>query len=580
MQAVRQIESLFKNVPGLGWAASGHRQFIEWFDIKMWDEFHMPLKMVTAYVAGHTGLELYPEIDPNKLKNDVGKRINSMFGGLRWSEEFWASPKVVSWLRAAQLSPDWTFSQIKQSFRPILETFGIKGKNATEFGKNLDRRYWFNMMIGLIGWTAFHQFVIKKVFGEDDEEGEEFIWDNEPGHEWDIDITPLIREMAKVEAAARGLVGADITAELERRLKGQRYYAHFGKQVREFMGWLTNPITMLRRKSSPLLQVAVEQWTGSEGDGYDMKWVQQDSKGIENVFQRGEAILAKFVPFSLRGSSFAFTIPMGKGMTSSKANRYIEAAMDAYADPKPFTLSPDMNYVEALSTLVEEVLDAAEKNQVGKWAQMDAGLITKDAYWRDLINRGKSRVSGRYNTELFLALRNGNHDKMNAAALKIVRLHGGINKLNQSARARGLILTDEETEYMERAVTRAQEKLGVDISGAASTALFYLRLLKPDTVKINLENNPNPDVRTTPRAPFKAAKERRFQEWYDGLKGPMNLSDDPDDVAEQYDYRSAWNDLNEPKFTLGFHFPSKFKLAGHPRRVVGGVDTITGNVVR
>ena len=49
---------------------------------------------------------------------------------------------------------------------------------------------------------------------------------------------------------------------------------------------------------------------------------------------------------------------------------------------------------------------------------------------------------------------------------------------------------------------------------------------------------------------------------------------DPDDPQQFYDYRAAYLAKAQPDETG--HWPSEFKLEGHPDLVVGGYDTRTG----
>ena len=75
--------------------------------------------------------------------------------------------------------------------------------------------------------------------------------------------------------------------------------------------------------------------------------------------------------------------------------------------------------------------------------------------------------------------------------------------------------------------------------------------------------------------PLSVEEEQRFQQDYARLAEMLGLSPDPDDPRHFYDYRAAWKS-GELKAGEELHFPSKFKMPGHPRRFIDGVDTITG----
>ncbi|MFN3075934.1 MAG: hypothetical protein ABT940_03445 [Alphaproteobacteria bacterium] len=68
--------------------------------------------------------------------------------------------------------------------------------------------------------------------------------------------------------------------------------------------------------------------------------------------------------------------------------------------------------------------------------------------------------------------------------------------------------------------------------------------------------------------------EAEFRAWYSGHAKKLGLSQNPDDPLHYYDYRAAWAAGAAPD-TSG-HWPSEFKLAGHPNLIVAGVDTRTG----
>jgi hypothetical protein len=66
-----------------------------------------------------------------------------------------------------------------------------------------------------------------------------------------------------------------------------------------------------------------------------------------------------------------------------------------------------------------------------------------------------------------------------------------------------------------------------------------------------------------------------FQEWYKKHAKKLRLNPNPDDPKHFYDYRSAYRAGATPD-PLSGHWPSKFKLSGHPNLLVDGKDTRTG----
>ena len=72
-------------------------------------------------------------------------------------------------------------------------------------------------------------------------------------------------------------------------------------------------------------------------------------------------------------------------------------------------------------------------------------------------------------------------------------------------------------------------------------------------------------------------EEAEFQTWYSGISKKTGLNPDPDDPNHFYDYRAAHKAGAMPDKTG--HWPSQFKREGHPRMVVDGVNTKTGEPV-
>lgn len=69
--------------------------------------------------------------------------------------------------------------------------------------------------------------------------------------------------------------------------------------------------------------------------------------------------------------------------------------------------------------------------------------------------------------------------------------------------------------------------------------------------------------------------ELSFRRWYGKHAKRLGLNPNPDDTNHYYDYRGAFKSGAEPDESG--HWPSKFKIEGHPRMVVDGVNTKTGD---
>lgn len=75
-------------------------------------------------------------------------------------------------------------------------------------------------------------------------------------------------------------------------------------------------------------------------------------------------------------------------------------------------------------------------------------------------------------------------------------------------------------------------------------------------------------------------EEVKFQKWYDNAAKRLGLNPDPDAPEHFYDYRAAYKAGITPPLKKDGHWPSEFKITGHPSLIVGGRDTRTGQPVQ
>lgn len=71
--------------------------------------------------------------------------------------------------------------------------------------------------------------------------------------------------------------------------------------------------------------------------------------------------------------------------------------------------------------------------------------------------------------------------------------------------------------------------------------------------------------------------EKQFREWYGGWSKKLGLNPNPDDPQHFYDYRAAFRAGAKPD--KSGHWPSEFKLGGHPNLVVDAINTKTGQPI-
>ncbi len=86
------------------------------------------------------------------------------------------------------------------------------------------------------------------------------------------------------------------------------------------------------------------------------------------------------------------------------------------------------------------------------------------------------------------------------------------------------------------------------------------------------------DIGTAPQLSFEPTGEGLFQKEYSETAQRLGLNPNPDDPRHFYDYRTLFRETGSLGVGPKKHFPSKFKLLGHPNLIVDGKDTRTGEI--
>lgn len=317
----------------------------------LFDEFHPNLKAVSwkSYVDSEIGKRIKEGRPPSeaeviKIKRDMGKLIDDMYGGQRWElQRGFNNPSTIKWLRRVIGYPDWTVSAIKQGINFF--TPGLKGQAA--------RRWWGKYGIFYFLTTGLIRY-INSGFEQTDKKDKSIsgvrwnpakaknnllnVFKDDPSAWWKFPLPDIDVKIA-------GSIFNPGKDEKKRKL-----YAHFGKQALELKHWAENPFDELFAKSNPLLQIAYKQLMGStpykEKDfkvrgkyiGGEMQpWDATKPWTKERLLSRGTEMLADVSPFGLRAlfdkgiapfvaSGFG-AVPVSKGMSLEKSESYIEDAI-------------------------------------------------------------------------------------------------------------------------------------------------------------------------------------------------------------------------------------------------------------
>lgn len=392
----------------VGKTAEKARQFNDAWDKTLWTNYHNGLKAYTYYAFTEKYISQLPSnataADISGVKEKIAETINDMYGGQEWASKFWLSPQARQMWQMLQLAPDWTLSNANVAAKAI-----TKAKDPV-MGPIL-RKYWSNMLLSQALIISAMCFAFSG----------HFPWDNEEGHKTEIEVTAITRRLNK-------LFGK------HEKNPDQRYYMHPGKQIREVVGWVTDPLLTVRRKASPAVHTVIEQISGHSTTGWEMPWTEN---GVEKNFwsslpQRTVAAAEKFVPFSIGGlasqTQFAFTFPMRKGMTPWKAVRAYEDVIRMNVDPTFAQKAYKIPAAKAKKAITGQSL----------LGRLDEACVTNGLDPDKMYRDARSKVVSQYYGEMWGAINHDNMRKADKAAQVLLELDVTASGLKSSAKARGL----------------------------------------------------------------------------------------------------------------------------------------------
>jgi hypothetical protein len=320
------------------------------------------------------------------MKEKIAAMVNDMYGGQEWINKFWITPKgrqIMHWLI---LAPDWTLSTIRIATDPI--------KNIKDpLKRHFMGRFWRNMILTAIVTLQAANFALNG----------KWTWQNEEGHEWDIDVTNIIRALP-----------------WNNQDEKQRYYANPFKQLKEIIGWIEDPIRTIGAKSSPAVHLIFEQMSGHQiGSGWDMPWDTKELSFYESMPDRILSVMDKFVPFSFSGSNFAFAFPMSKGMTKYKAVKAYEDMIKAQVDP----------------TLYQKIMPHEEYLQLRN--KLDKACQLNGVDGSSMFDQAMNTVRGEYYSAMWKAIDKKNFKEAERWAEKLLKIGANVEGITESGKRRG-----------------------------------------------------------------------------------------------------------------------------------------------
>lgn len=479
-QSLKALEKKVSRIPVVG---NGVRLWIkaeEGFDSLLWDRMHNGWKALAYHQIVEAVAEKNPDMDLDLIKEAVADVVNRGMGGLEWKTQWWAAPNVQRYLRNMLLALDWTSAN---ALIAPTELLGIDeviraatGRIRTDEERAADKivfeqkmkRYWPRMIVILPLSSHLLQLLIYAASGPDpeevefeDSEGEKqskkidrmMMWafQNEAGHGdlpfTDIDVTPIVRNVHKhIPFMGRSLED----------YPNQRFYIHFGKQAREVQNWFRSFLPTLLSKASPAVKVIQEVGAVAMRKNAKYEHPHVDLKMWAAIPQ---GIKKQLIPFSFRENNFAFTAPMGKGMTPYKFKAWAEATTMAYADPSFYNDHQHPDYYPQLEQMHKELIVAAERNGID---------------WQTELGTAMSNSRSKFYQKFWHAYRDGDQKELDAAARSLIRLHIQWKSFTTAMKDRAGKYPLEEFDEAMRAESahvlfRAMEELGAK----GSNDLFY-----------------------------------------------------------------------------------------------------------
>jgi hypothetical protein len=401
---LKNLETKTQRVPGLGYLTRKLRQFNQAWDRMLWDRYHNGLKVYSYYDLVREVIAKAPENitgpELRQAKEKVAELVNDMYGGMEWVSKFWLTPKGRQMAHMLLLAPDWTLSNLNVAAKVFTQAKNPITRRALS-------RYWRNIILTFVTYTSGFNYAING----------KWPWENEPGHKLDIDVTPIMKKLPWVD-----------------KDEERRYYIGPGKQFREVLSWIQNPVKILGHKASPAVHTAVEQFSGVQlgGDAWEMPWTREDMSFYRSMPERIKAIADKFVPFSFGGNQFAFAFPLSRGMSAWKAQRAFEDIVKAQVDPSLY----DRLMPESIAEKKEqELIDACRLN----------GLDPDK-----MIKQANTQIRSEYYSNMWRALDDEDFDEADRIARILLKLGVTSKALEASGKNRDL---DQDT------IQRAQQSL-------------------------------------------------------------------------------------------------------------------------
>lgn len=357
----------------------------------------------------------------------------------------WAHPDVLKKLRRSVFSWQWTMGAMEAAGMGAL-THKITGFQLHPEVQAYMVPRWMRMFFGVMyGVPMALQFSLKAMsvaMGDDDPRDKWWIWNNPEGKNFDFNVDPMLRAIARAPGTRWFHDHVPLLGQLlpgawgdDPTLGNRQTFMHQGKQGWEIMGWFTQPKANIFGKAALPIQRGWEMVLNeSPGMDWDMPW--RGKPVGETYVARIAHGLKLFVPFSIasidRNSNAGILNmvgPVGKGVSKTEVSNALQGLM--------YTWSQETHYNELFSSpsmwssqenLTREWLNAARVNGLG-------GEL------KSIISGARGKVIRELYMEVFAALPRSVDDpvdtpKLEAAMRALLRLDFTYANLMQSVETR------------------------------------------------------------------------------------------------------------------------------------------------
>lgn len=289
-----------KHIPFIRKATSGISKANELWDKALWDYYHNGLKLNAYENLVEWGIKKNPDVNADKLKDEIAQFVNDTFGGQSW-DLLLKNPKWRQAMHLILLSPDWTYSTIRQALSPF--GIGAVHDETKFFRKKMGRGFWIRAMLYFWGTINLMNYgLTKKKTGKG-----KWMWENDPGHK-----THLFLGYNK---------------------EGTKQYLRWGKQFRELPEFIADPIKKISGKASPVLHQIVKQATKHSITGWATPFA--DKSFYDSLPDRLIELLKAPIPFSMkqmiqRGEfqPLGIAMPISRGMTPFTTRKHFKQAIN------------------------------------------------------------------------------------------------------------------------------------------------------------------------------------------------------------------------------------------------------------